>query len=89
MEHLKTERLRLPSESDPFWPVKNWRVITWLVKFGQLMFTRETWARPEPINSLPERAGDARDFERDKAFPQPAIRPVSPKASELCQTYNV
>ena len=49
---------------------------------------------PEPINRLPERSGNARDFERDKASPQQAIRPVSPEqstqseASGLCQTYK-
>ena len=47
---------------------------------------------PEP---LPERSGDAREIERDKASAQQAIRPVSPeqpaqsKASGLCQTYKV
>ena len=55
------------------------------------------WAAldPEPINRLPEKSGDARDFGRDKASPQQTIRPVSPeqpaqsKASGLCQTYKV
>ena len=50
---------------------------------------------PEPINRLPERSGDARDFKRDKASPQQVIRPVNPeqpaqsKASGLCQSYQV
>ena len=50
---------------------------------------------PEPINRQPERSGDARDFERDKASAQQEIRPVSPeqptqsKGSGLCQTYKV
>ena len=55
------------------------------------------WAAldPEPINRLPEKSGDARDFGRDKASPQQTIRRVSPeqpaqsKASGLCQTYKV
>ena len=63
-----------------------------------LMITRETWARQHwsgTINRLPERSGDARDFERDKASAQQAISPVSPehpaqsKASGLWQTYKV
>ena len=33
----------------------------------------------EPINRLPERSSDARDFERNKASPQQVIRPVSPE----------
>ena len=34
---------------------------------------------PKPIKRLPERSGDARDFGKDKASPQQAIRPVSPE----------
>ena len=44
------------------------------------------------LNRLPERSGDARNFERNKASPQHLIRPVGPeqstqlKASGLCET---
>ena len=48
---------------------------------------------PEPIiNRLPERSGEARNLERDKASLQHPIRPVSleqsakSQASRLCQT---
>ena len=36
---------------------------------------------PEPINRLPERSGEARNLERDKASPQHPIKPVSPEQS--------
>ena len=39
------------------------------------------WAAldPEPINRLPEKSGDGRGYERDKACPNQEIRPVSPE----------
>ena len=47
----------------------------------------------EPINRLPKRPGDVRNFERDKASPQQVVRSVSPeqpaqsKALGLCQIF--
>ena len=74
--HILKPLLRMPATGAPLWYL---RFNVYSRNLGSAVL------HPEPINRLPERSGDVRNFERDKGSPKQAIRPVSPEQPDYAK----